>query len=424
VIVKVCASLITNRPLKRANRLRRFPLPGFRCIASIMIVITDTDGLAEFCARQIGSGFVAVDTEFMRERTFWPILCLVQVAGPEEAAAVDALAPGIDLAPLLALMADQSILKVFHAARQDIEIFFNLSGTVPTPIFDTQIAAMVCGFGDAASYETLVSKLAQASLDKSSRFTDWSRRPLTERQIRYALADVVHLRTVYERLQQRLSSNGRAGWFAEEMAELSSPETYRSDPGEAWRRFRLRGRVDPRFFGVLRELAAWRETAARQRNLPRGRIMRDEAVLEIAAHVPKTIEALGRTRSLGKGIAEGKLGSDILDAIRRGLADVASLEPPTPAKAESPPGMGPLIELLRVLLKQRCEEHQVAQKLLASAEDLEAIAADDEAPVRALSGWRREIFGKDALALKHGRLALTVRRNRISLVELSDGSQQ
>jgi ribonuclease D len=392
----------------------------------MMTIITDTDALTHFCARQMGSSFVAVDTEFMRERTYWPILCLVQVAGPEEAAAIDPLAPGIDLTPLLTLMADESTLKVFHAARQDVEIFFNLSDTVPRPLFDTQIAAMVCGFGDAASYETLVGKLAQASLDKSSRFTDWSRRPLTERQIRYALADVVHLRTVYEKLQQRLTSNGRANWFAEEMAELSNSETYRSDPGEAWRRFRLRGRADPRFFGVLREVAAWRETAARLRNLPRGRIMRDEAVLEIAAHVPRTIEALARTRSLGKGVAEGKLGSEILEAIQRGLADMAALEPPAPPRADPPPGLGPLVELLRVLLKQRCEEHQVAQKLLATVEDLEAIAADDEAPVRALSGWRREIFGRDALALKHGRLALTVRRNRISLVELADrdGNEQ
>ena len=385
-----------------------------------MTVITDSDALARFCARQMGSSFVAVDTEFMRERTYWPILCLVQIAGPEEAAAIDALAPGLDLTPLLTLMADESTLKVFHAARQDIEIFVNLSGTVPRPLFDTQVAAMVCGFGDAASYETLVGKLAQASLDKSSRFTDWSRRPLTERQIRYALADVVYLRTVYEQLQQRLASNGRANWFAEEMAELSNSATYRSDPSEAWRRFRLRGRVDPRFFGVLREVAAWRETAARQRNLPRGRIMRDEAVLEIAAHIPKTIEALARTRSLSKGVAEGKMGNEILDAIQRGLADMAALELPAPPRADPPPGLGPLIELLRVLLKQRCEEHQVAQKLLATAEDLEAIAADDEAPVRALSGWRREIFGRDALALKHGSLALTVRRNRISLVELGD----
>jgi ribonuclease D len=397
-----------------------FPPPDFRCIASTMTVITETEALSRFCAQQAGASFVAVDTEFMRERTYWPILCLIQIAGPEEAVAIDALAPGIDLSPLLSLMADRSILKVFHAPRQDIEIFFNFSGTVPAPLFDTQIAAMVCGFGDAASYETLVGKLAQASLDKSSRFTDWSRRPLTERQIRYALADVIHLRTVYEKLQQRLASNGRAGWFAEEMAELSNPATYRSDPSEAWRRFRLRGRVEARFFGVLRELAAWREAAARQRNLPRGRIMRDEAVLEIAAHAPKTIEALARTRSLGKGIAEGKLGNEILDAIQRGLASDPTVDPPAPARPDPPPGVGPLLELLRVLLKLRCEEHQVAQKLLATAEDIEAIAADDEAPVPALSGWRREIFGKDALALKHGRLALTVRRNRISLVELPD----
>jgi len=389
-----------------------------------MTVITDTDALAGFCDRQKDASFIAVDTEFMRERTYWPILCLVQVAGPQEAAAIDALAPGVDLTPLLALMANPDTLKVFHASRQDIEIFFNLSGAVPAPLFDTQIAAMVCGFGDAASYETLVAKLARASLDKSSRFTDWSHRPLTERQIRYALADVVHLRTVYEKLQQQLASNGRASWFAEEMAELSNPETYRSDPGEAWRRFRLRGRIDARYFGVLRELAAWRETAARQRNLPRGRIMRDEAVLEIAAHAPRSIEALARTRSLGKGIAEGKLGSEILEAVQRGLAAsaTAGFEPPAAARAESPHGLGPLIELLRVLLKQRCEDHQVAQKLLASADDLEAIAADDDAPVKALSGWRREIFGKDALALKHGRLALTVRRNRITLVELADGN--
>jgi ribonuclease D len=386
-----------------------------------MMVISDTAALARFCAEQRGTSFVAVDTEFMRERTYWPILCLVQVGGPIEAAAIDPLAPGIDLTPLLALMADESILKVFHAARQDVEIFFNLSGTVPKPLFDTQIAAMVCGFGDAASYETLVSKLAHASLDKSSRFTDWSRRPLTERQLRYALADVVHLRTVYDGLQHRLASNGRAAWFAEDMAELADPATYRSEPSEAWRRFRLRGRVEPRFFGVLREVAAWRETAARQRNLPRGRIMKDEAVLEIASHTPKTTEALARSRSLGKGVAEGRLGNEILEAVQRGLANSKALEVPAPSRPDAPPGLGPLIELLRVLLKQRCEEHQVAQKLVATAEDLEAIAADDRASVPAVSGWRYDIFGRDALALKHGQLALTVRRNRITLVEVAEG---
>jgi len=382
-----------------------------------MSLITDSAAVAAFCDRQKGAQFVTVDTEFMRERTYWPILCVVQVAGPEEAVAIDALAAGIDLKPLLALIADARILKVFHAARQDLEIFFQLSGEVPHPIFDSQVAAMVCGFGDAVSYETLVKRLAGASLDKASRFTDWAHRPLTERQIEYALADVVHLRTVYDRLQHLLAENGRAGWFEEEMADLVDPAIYRSDPTEAWQRFRIRGRADQRFLGVLRALAAWRETAAQQRDLPRGRIMRDEAVLEIAAHAPKTIAALARTRSLGKGIAEGKLGHDILAAVAGGLADP---EPPPaiPAKAEAPPGIGPLIELLRVLLKQRCEHFQVAQKLVASADDLEAIATDDNAPVRALSGWRRDVFGDDALALKHGRLALTAGHNRIELVPL------
>ncbi|HLY47394.1 MAG TPA: ribonuclease D [Stellaceae bacterium] len=384
-----------------------------------MMLIDESEALAGFCARQRGAEFVAVDTEFMRERTYWPILCLVQVAGPDEAVAIDALAPGIDLAPLLALMADPNILKVFHAARQDLEIFFQLSGQVPHPVFDTQVAAMVCGFGDSASYETLVRRLAGAALDKASRFTDWAHRPLTTRQLEYALADVVHLRTVYQRLQQLLAKNGRALWFAEEMANLVDPAIYRTEPLEAWRRFRLRGRVDQRFLGVLRALAAWREAAAQQRDLPRGRIMRDEAILEIAAHAPKTIEALGRTRSLGKGVAEGKLGGDILDAIARGLAD-PDPPPALPGKAEPPPGIGPLIELLRVLLKQRCEDFQVAQKLVASADDLEAIAADDSAEVPALAGWRREIFGGDALALKHGRLALTAGKGRIQLVPLPE----
>jgi ribonuclease D len=381
-------------------------------------LITETEALAAFCERQRGAEFVTVDTEFMRERTFWPILCLVQVAGPEESVAIDAMAPGIDLAPLLTLMNDPATLKVFHAARQDLEIFYQKAGgQVPHPVFDTQVAAMVCGFGDSVSYETLVRKLAGAHLDKASRFTDWAHRPLTDRQIEYALADVVHLRTVYTKLQQILAKNGRSEWFAEEMAGLIDPAIYRTDPAEAWRRFRLRGRVDRKFLGVLRAVAAWREAAAQERDLPRGRIMRDEALLEIAAHAPKTIDALARTRSLGKGVAEGKLGADILEAIMRGLAD-PNPPPAIQAKAEPPPGIGPLIELLRVLLKQRCEDFQVAQKLVASADDLEAIAADDNAAVPALHGWRHDVFGKDALALKHGELALTAGRNRIQLVPL------
>ncbi|HTW54538.1 MAG TPA: ribonuclease D [Stellaceae bacterium] len=388
-----------------------------------MTLITDSAALAEFCGRQKGAEFITVDTEFMRERTYWPILCLVQVAGPDEAVAIDALAPEIDLAPLLALMNDRATLKVFHAARQDLEIFFHLSGAVPEPLFDTQIAAMVCGFGDSASYETLVRKLAGASLDKASRFTDWAHRPLTERQIDYALGDVIHLRTVYDRLQQRLAKNGRASWFAEEMAELADPALYRTEPAEAWHRFRLRGRADPRFLAVLRALAAWREAAAQQRDLPRGRILRDEALIEIASHAPRSIEALARTRSLAKGVAEGRLGKEILDAVAAGIAD-QNPPPAVPQKAQNPPGLGPLIELLRVLLKQRCEDFEVAQKLVASADDLETIAADDDADVPALTGWRREVFGADALALKHGALALTAGRNRIELVPLPGNRSQ
>ena len=382
-----------------------------------MSLITDTEALAAFCGRQRSVEFVTVDTEFMRERTYWPILCLVQVAGPDEAVAIDALAEGIDLAPLLTLMADPTILKVFHAARQDLEIFYQRSGAVPLPVFDTQVAAMVCGFGDSVSYETLVKKLAGVNLDKASRFTDWTQRPLTQRQIDYGLADVVHLRTAYERLQQRLAQNGRAAWFAEEIEALVDPALYRAEPQEAWRRFKLRGRAERRLLGVLRALAAWRESAAQQRDLPRGRILRDEAVIEIAAHAPRTVEALARTRGLPKGVAEGRLGREILDAVAAGIADPDP--PPAQAqKAENPPGLGPLIELLRVLLKQRCEDFGVAQKLVASADDIEAIAADDNADIRALGGWRRDVFGGDALALKHGKLALTAGRNRIELVSL------
>jgi ribonuclease D len=387
-----------------------------------MNLITDSAALAAFCGRQQGTAYIAVDTEFMRERTYWPILCLVQVAGPEEAVAIDTLAPGLDLQPLLALMADPATLKLFHAARQDLEIFFHLMGTVPQPLFDTQIAAMVCGFGDSVSYETLVRKLAGAALDKASRFTDWSHRPLTERQITYALGDVVHLRTVYERMLQRLAKNGRASWFGEEMAALADAALYRAEPAEAWRRFKLRGRADSRFLAVLRALAAWRETAAQQRDLPRQRILRDEALVEIASHAPRSVEALARTRGLAKGTAEGRLGREVLDAVAAGLAD----PDPPPAiqqKAQNPPGLGPLVELLRVLLKQRCEDFEVAQKLVASTDDLEAIAADDAAPVPALAGWRRDIFGADALALKHGTLALTAGKNRIELVPLPEAGR-
>ncbi len=387
-----------------------------------MQVIDSSAALAAFCRRQAGASYLTVDTEFMRDKTYWPQLCLVQVAGPDEAAAIDPLAPGIDLAPLLALMADAGVLKVFHAARQDIEIFVNLMGSVPAPLFDTQVAAMVCGFGDAVSYETLAGRLAGAHIDKSSRFTDWAHRPLTERQLQYALTDVVPLRTVYEKLAQRLASTKRSHWLAEEMATLTDPATYRQDPQEAWRRFKIRSN-NRKLLALVRELAAWRETAAQQRNLPRNRLLRDESILEIAAHAPATVAELARSRGLGRGFAEGKLGGELLAAVQRALALPESAYPEPPPRREPPPGIGPLVDLLRVLLKLRCEENDVAQKLVADTEDLEMIAADDMAPVRALQGWRGALFGKDALDLKHGRLALTAAGKRIKLVRLAAASE-
>jgi ribonuclease D len=384
-----------------------------------MELITESRALAGFCARQTAADFVTVDTEFLRDKTYWPQLCLVQIAGPAEAAIVDALAPGLDLGPLLALMSDPGVLKVFHAARQDIEIFFHMTGTVPAPVFDTQVAAMVCGFGDAVSYETLATKLANARIDKSSRFTDWAQRPLTPRQLDYALADVTYLRTAYEKLRAQLDKSGRASWLDEEMAELTHPTTYRLDPAESWKRLKTRG-GNRRFLSILREVASWREVAAQQRDIPRGRILRDEALLEIASHAPKTIDDLARIRGLGRSVAEGKLGAEMLDSIIRGAAAPESGAPEPTPRADLPPGLGPLVDLLRVLLKLRCEDNDVAQKLVANSTELEMIAADDHADVRALQGWRYEIFGRDALALKHGKLALTARGKRILVVALDD----
>ncbi|MBX6321119.1 MAG: ribonuclease D [Rhodospirillaceae bacterium] len=383
-----------------------------------MTLINDSKALAEFCRRQAEADYITVDTEFMRDRTYWPRLCLVQVAGPQEAAAIDTLAPDLDLGPLLALMADPKVTKVFHAARQDIEIFFQLSGTVPAPLVDTQVAAMVCGFGDAVSYETLAGRLAGASIDKSSRFTDWSQRPLTERQLKYALEDVVHLRVIYERLAKRLARTGRTEWVREEMTALTDPRSYRLDPREAWRRLKVRSER-PRFLAVLRELAAWREEEAQRRDLPRNRVLKDESLMEIAAHAPTTVEELGRSRGLARSIVEGRQGAAILAAVRRGLELPESEIPRPQDRPELPANIGPVVELLRVLLKARCEQHGVAQKLVASAADLELIAADDNAPVPALRGWRRELFGADALALKHGEVALAVAKGRVELVPLA-----
>lgn len=384
-------------------------------------LITTTEALAAFCARLSTAEFVTVDTEFMREKTYWPQLCLVQVGGPDEAWCIDPLAEGIDLTPLHDLMRDTKILKVFHAARQDLEIFYNAMGSFPTPLFDTQVAAMVCGFGDSVGYETLAVKLAKASIDKSMRFTDWARRPLTDKQVRYALSDVTHLRVVYEKLARRLEKTGRAHWLSEEMAILTDPANYSVTPSEAWRRLKTRTKT-PRFLGVVKELAAWREVEAQTRDVPRQRILRDETLLEIAAHAPTTAEQLERTRGFSRGQAEGKLGKAILEAVERGKVLPESDLPKPPERKDIPPGLGPITDLLKVLLKMRSEEHDVAAKLIASTDDLELIADDDEADVPALKGWRREIFGKDALDLKHGRLALCLSKDgkRVEAVEIED----
>jgi ribonuclease D len=383
-----------------------------------MTTITDNSGLAAFCARVADTAFITVDTEFIRDKTYWPRLCLIQIAGPDEAVAIDTLAPGIDLAPVFDLMAKPDLMKVFHAARQDFEIFYQLAGRLPEPVFDTQVSAMVCGFGDAVSYENLVAKLARKRIDKTMRFTDWERRPLSPKQIDYALADVTHLRTIYEKLKARIERTGRAAWVAEEMVALSNPAQYRTDGQEAWRRLKVRSNK-PRFLAILRELARWREEEAQRRNVPRNRVLRDDALLDVAAHAPDTAPELSGLRSLRGGQAGGSMGEAILAAIARGKAVPEAECPVPPRLRDGMPKAGPAADLLKVLLKMKSDAHDVAQKLIANSEDIEAIAADDDADVAAMHGWRRELFGEDALKLKHGRLALTTEGGKVRLVPLN-----
>lgn len=393
------------------------------CIYPLMNVsrtlITDTQSLADFCDRLKGTAYITVDTEFMRERTYWPVLCLIQVAGPDEARAIDALAPDIDLTPLLDLLADESLLKVFHAGRQDLEIFFNLMDRLPHPVFDTQIAAMVCGFGDQVGYETLITKLTKARIDKSSRFTDWSLRPLSDKQIDYALDDVVHLRDAYERLKSMLHDNGRETWLVEEMETLTARKTYDPDPMESWKRVKSRG-AKPKTLALLRELAAWRETEAQKRDMPKNRIIRDEALLEIAHHAPASVKELSRTRGLSKGQAEGSMGRNIMEAVERGLATPKEDWPRLPKRPDMPEGIGPLTDLLKVLLKMKCQEMGVAQKLVASSDDVEKIAAfGRESDVAAVHGWRLEVFGNDALKMRDGEIALSADKNGLRVIPIT-----
>ncbi|WMS41681.1 ribonuclease D [Acuticoccus sp. MNP-M23] len=368
-----------------------------------MDVITDTDTLAALCERLRTAPFVTVDTEFMRETTFWPKLCLVQVASTEDAAVIDPLADGISLEPLFALLADERVLKVFHAARQDIEIFHHLSGSVPTPIFDTQVAAMVCGFGDSIAYDQIVQRVTGATVDKSSRFTNWAERPLSEAQLTYALADVTHLRDVYVHLRDTLEARGRHEWVAEEMAMLASPDTYDLKPEDAWRRLKSRAR-QPVELAVLQEIAALREREARSRDVPRNRVLKDDVIYEIGLQRPRTPEALGKLRAVSKGFERSRLGAMVLDAVNEVLARPSGTLPSLPKRKQSIEGANAAVDLMKVLLKLCAEAEGVAPKVLATVDDLEAIVSGEDTP--ALNGWRKVVFGDKALQLKDGDIAI------------------
>jgi ribonuclease D len=378
-----------------------------------MNLINTTDELASACSRLAAHPFVTVDTEFLRETTYYPKLCLIQIASPDEAVMVDPLAEGLDLAPFMALMTDQNVVKVFHAARQDLEIVWMLGRVLPTPLFDTQVAAMVCGYGDSVGYEQLVNDLAKARIDKSSRFTDWSRRPLSEAQLVYAESDVTHLRDIYLALQADLAASGRESWVAEEMAVLNSPGTYEVKPENAWQR--LKGRLrKPKELAVLMELAAWREREAQHRDVPRQRVLKDDALMDIVQRAPRSAEALGELRSVPNGFERSRAGGEVLAAVERALAlDPRNL--PRLERERGRPGNGAVLDLLKVLLKATADAERVAPKIIASSDDLEEIAGNDEAEVPALHGWRREIFGEKALALKNGSLSLKIVRGRVTV---------
>ena len=377
--------------------------------------ITTTAELAAVCRRMAGHAFVTVDTEFLRETTYYPLLCVAQMASTEEAVVVDALAPGIDLAPFYALMADAKVMKVFHAARQDIEIVWHATKLIPHPIFDTQVAAMVLGYGDSISYDQLVQRITGDTLDKSHRFTDWTRRPLSDAQLRYAVSDVTHLRDVYLALLDDLTKRGRADWVKDEMQVLTSPETYRMEPDNSWQRLKTRVRK-PKELAVLIEIAAWREREAQTRDVPRSRVLKDDALADIAVQAPTSLERLKNLRSLPKGFERSRWGDAIVAAVSRGLERDPKTLPLQPRHQPAANGAA-TVELLKVLLRMVCESQHVAAKVVATVDDLERIAADDGADVPALTGWRRELFGEKALALKHGKLALAIEKGRVAVVE-------
>ena len=386
------------------------------------ILIDTQDALDAFCEGLNGADFITVDTEFLRERTYYPKLCLIQIAGPASEACIDPLV-GLDLEPVYKLLRDESLLKVFHAGRQDLEIFYNGMGDLPKPVADTQVMAMVCGFGDSVSYETLASRLAKAKIDKSSRFTDWSHRPLTEKQLTYALADVTHLRDIFVKLQLQLHSQGRTPWIQEEMRALTDLSIYEVDPDQVW--LRLKFRTDkPRVNARLQKLAAWREREAQRLDIPRGRVIRDEALQEIAHSNPAGVSELARTRGLSQSIADGRMGTAILELLREvEVMAEKDLPPGLPKKPPNAEGTSAIVDLLRTLLKGVAGQADVAAKLIASSDDLDQLAISDNPDIKPLSGWRYEIFGKPALALKQGKLAITLDRNKIVFIEPMMGDE-
>ncbi|MCM2292101.1 ribonuclease D [Allorhizobium sp. BGMRC 0089] len=382
-------------------------------------MIVTTRELEAACETLAQSDFITIDTEFLRETTFWPELCLIQMASPDLEVIVDPLASGLDLAPFFTLMANGNVTKVFHAARQDIEIIFHLGNLIPHPIFDTQVAAMVCGFGDSVSYDQLVQKVKNIPIDKSSRFTDWSHRPLSEKQLDYALADVTHLRDVYLKLKAELEREGRADWLKEEMAILESRETYDLHPDDAWQRLKMRLRK-PQELMVMKSIAAWREREARARNVPRARVLKDDAIFEIAQQQPKTSDALGRLRTIPKGWERSSAGSAIVDAVNAALAIPKAEWPKLERHQQAPEGAASAVELLKVLLRLISEKHGVAAKMIANSDDLEKIATEGEnADVAAMRGWRRELFGDQALKMIAGGIALRFAGKKIETVDIS-----
>ncbi len=382
-----------------------------------MQVITSTQALAALCKQLATHDYVTVDTEFLREQTFWPKLCLVQLAGPDIEAIVDPMAAGLKLDPLWELMADETTVKVFHAARQDLEIVWTMAGLLPHPIFDTQVAAMVCGFGDSVSYSNLVKKVTGKDIDKSSRFTDWSRRPLSEKQLVYALGDVTHLRQVYAYLKDQLDQTTRHGWVDEEMAVLTTPSTYQTQPEDAWKRLKLRVK-NRRALAVLMELAAWREQLAQSQDVPRARVLKDEALYDIANQSPTAPEQLERLRTLSDGFSRSSRAREIIEAVKRGLERDVSEVPPLRQGEPLSADATATVELLKVLLKSAAARHGVAPRLIADTSDLERLAAHEVPDVPALNGWRRQLFGEDALALKRGELALSLKDGEVAIHRL------